>query len=157
MSRSLAILLAIVLIQAAAHSAPVPKKPPNPLAKKLVGTWRYDSGTPVIPPWGTAVATLTGDGKVTATFGPDLSKTGGLFADTAGTYKVDGNTLRTTILMGKGSKYETERKDVMTVLKVTADELHLVYKNDKQKRAFILKREKPDKPRKSEPDKKPAE
>jgi uncharacterized protein (TIGR03066 family) len=154
--RSLAIVHAILLLQIAAPAAPVPKALANPLQKKLVGTWRYGSDGTVIPPWGTAVATLTEDGKISATFnfGPGLRS--GVFADMAGTYKVDGNTVRTTILMGKGSRSETKREDVMTVLKITDSELHLVYKDDKKKRVFILKREESDKQRKTEPDLNPS-
>jgi hypothetical protein len=120
-------------------AAPVPKDEPTPVAKALVGTWKFASKDPgAIPPWGTGVATITADGKVAVSFG--TREADKFFGNLAGTYRVSRDTLTTIITAKKGMPDESTRTDVLTITEIGATTLRMVYQNDEEKREIVLER-----------------
>jgi uncharacterized protein (TIGR03066 family) len=79
-------------------------------AKLLVGSWEMQDA----PPGLKLSAVMTKDGKITMT-----QEAGGKAEKVEGVYKLEGNTLTVTLKLPDGK----EHKDVMTVTKLTADEI----------------------------------
>ena len=132
-------------------AAPVPKDEPGPVAKALVGTWKFASNDGATPPWGTATVTFTADGKLTATFGtPEADK---FFGNPAGTYRVNRDALTTAITFFKGTPNESKGENVMTIIEVGSTKLRMVYQKGEEKREIVMERVKSDEKKEARPEK----
>jgi len=96
-------------------------------AKKVVGKWELTKVESGGLPQGTIIE-FTKDGKVKVTAKKDDAD-----FNLEGTYKVDGDTLTVTMKAG-----EEERKQTITIVKLTDSEMHT--KNEQGKMAELTKK-----------------
>lgn len=133
--------LALVLV-GSATAAPVPPDDSAPNPKLLVGVWRYSSEKSALPPWGTAVATLTADGKLHTTFNMPGGGTGH-FRDSDGSYRLKGRTLHVVFAQGVGTPDERKDEAFLTVVSLDKDELRMRHPaGTGEKREILLYRDK---------------
>jgi hypothetical protein len=79
-----------------------------------------------LPPWGTAVATLTADRRLHATFNMPGGGTG-LFRDMSGSYRLDGRILHVVYAQGVGTPDERKAEAFLVVRKFDRGELRMAF------------------------------
>ncbi|SRR5579885_3127649 len=131
-----------VALAAPAGAAPIPKDQPKTNAEKIVGTWKLVSNSKETPKDVTYYVEFAKDGKMTLRAEPTGDGEKMTFT---GKYKVDGDKIDYELTIGDNKKQE-----ILTIKKLTDDELVTVDPDDIKEEFKRVKEEK-----KKEEDKKP--
>jgi uncharacterized protein (TIGR03066 family) len=113
-----------------AGAAPIPKAAEPTTAEKLVGKWKLVKSDVTLQAEIEVFVEFTKDGKLVLSFNTQNSET----LKRHGTFKAEGNKITYTVESGLG-----ERSEVLTIKKLTEDELHVVDPDNKNEQFTRVK------------------